>query len=254
MPSVLIAQNERWMENRLLRYTFLIRPAAIKSHYFSKFPEKLRLWLVQVKKRPKCSRLLNAELVNQLRWQLIADRNEWPNRNTIIRRFLSRLVGMIEIIEKWWIDYLFRLFLFYSKILKTEEILRFWDERFSEILAIRENWNSVQHGGNYTGRQIQAAGKPSNPSKARGNILKSPAIEQKFTPPATVPSIPRNCLAPSIHALSKIFYFSRFGRVWNLVTVISLSLSLSSFLIHIEIPCPCSIGRQTSARNLTERR
>ena len=36
---------------------------------------------------------------NHLRWQLIADHNEWP-KPYIIRRFLPVLVGMIEIIKK----------------------------------------------------------------------------------------------------------------------------------------------------------
>ena len=40
-----------------------------------------------------------------MRWQLIADHNEWPNPYTIIRRFLFELVGMIyhwiEITDKY---------------------------------------------------------------------------------------------------------------------------------------------------------
>ena len=32
-------------------------------------------------------------LFNHLRWQLIADHNEWPNRIQLIRRFLFELVG-----------------------------------------------------------------------------------------------------------------------------------------------------------------
>ena len=36
--------------------------------------------------------------INHLRWQLIADRNEWPKPYTIIiRRFLFKLVGMISL-------------------------------------------------------------------------------------------------------------------------------------------------------------
>ena len=56
--------------------------------------------------------------IDHLRWQLIADHNEW--------RFLFELVGMNTIINS-----LFALpILFYLNVLKTEKILQFWDKKF----------------------------------------------------------------------------------------------------------------------------
>ena len=58
-----------------------------------------------------------------------ADHNEWPNRNTIIRRFLFRTVSLNG---NYWqvIDLLF--ILFYLNILKTEEI--FQRKRLKKLL------------------------------------------------------------------------------------------------------------------------
>lgn len=112
----------------------------------------------------------------------------------------------------------------------------------------RENWNSFQHDGNNTARQMQAVGKPSNPSKAREtarNIVKSPAIEQKFTPPATNSAALLHRYIPR----RKYFISHDLTRVWNLVTAISLCSLRSSFTSKSLVS-----GRQTNARNLTERR
>ena len=40
-------------------------------------------------------------LINRLRWQLIADHNEWPNTYTVIRRFLFELV---DVTSYHWIE------------------------------------------------------------------------------------------------------------------------------------------------------
>ena len=61
--------------------------------------------------------------IYHLRWQLIADHNEWP-LFTIIRRFLFELVGMMSLDRnREVINLLFVLpILFYLNILKTEKI------------------------------------------------------------------------------------------------------------------------------------
>ena len=59
--------------------------------------------------------------LNHLRWQPIADHNEWPN--TIIRRFLFEFISLDR---NYWevINLLLVLpILFYLNIIKTEEIL-----------------------------------------------------------------------------------------------------------------------------------
>ena len=76
-----------------------------------------------------------------LRWQLIADRNEWPKPYTTNRRFHFEHVGTVSLDRNYWnvINLLFVLpTLFYLNILKTEEIWQFWGQKNS-----RRAWHVI---------------------------------------------------------------------------------------------------------------
>ena len=62
---------------------------------------------------------------NQLRWQLIADRNEWPNRIQLVA-FSLKLVSMISLDRNYWevINLLLVLPVLHLNIHKIEEIFQ----------------------------------------------------------------------------------------------------------------------------------
>ena len=79
-------------------------------------------------------------MVRRLRWQLIADHNEWLKPYTTTRRFLFELVGMISL-DRWLlrsnnkfvICFAWLIHLIYMH--KTERILQFWEKK--KILDVR---------------------------------------------------------------------------------------------------------------------
>ena len=76
----------------------------------------------------------------------IADHNERPNTCTIIRRFLSELVGMtsLPLDRNYWqaISLLFVSPGLYLNIPKTEKMLQFWGEKILDVRG--RNWWYVQ--------------------------------------------------------------------------------------------------------------
>ena len=66
-----------------------------------------------------------------MRWQLIADHNEWPNRTQWFVAFF------LELARNYWevINLLFVLPGLYLNVLKTEKILQFW-----RLTACAGNW------------------------------------------------------------------------------------------------------------------
>ena len=68
---------------------------------------------------------------NPMRWQLIADHNEWPNRTQWFVAFF------LELARNYWevINLLFVLPGLYLNVLKTEKILQFW-----RLTACAGNW------------------------------------------------------------------------------------------------------------------
>ena len=65
---------------------------------------------------------------NRLRWQLIADRNEWPNNSSLFFFFWTRRCDVTG--QKLLRSNKFIIrFALYLDILKTERILQFWDKR-----------------------------------------------------------------------------------------------------------------------------
>ena len=89
----------------------------------------LGIWLIQ--NESESPRLVDK--INHLRWQLIADRDEWPRPYTIIRRFLFELVGMISLDRNDWEVINLSFVLFYSNVLKTEKILQFWNKKILDV-------------------------------------------------------------------------------------------------------------------------
>ena len=77
--------------------------------------------------------------INHLRWQLIADHNEWPNSNSSLSDLNS--IGTTSLDRNYWEA--INCFGFYLNTLKTEEMLQFWGKKFSTCVARRSsvgNW------------------------------------------------------------------------------------------------------------------
>ena len=103
------------------------------EHIFKSVCSTLQPWSRMMSQCYKRARLFTSSPVyngkfNRLRWQLIADHNEWPNRITISYCRLDR--NYWEVIN---LLFVFVTVLFYLNILKTVKMLQFWNKTILDV-------------------------------------------------------------------------------------------------------------------------